>query len=117
MNGSLYLDDGAEIYLDTANNKSTTMDANDYSFITNINDLVSQTGVSVKTVKTATGYTQEIMIPWTRIGTVFSVGKILGLLLANSDRDNGVSIQFDWRNVIDTGNYAQPNRWGNLNLK
>ena len=40
----------------------------------------------------------------------------MGLLLANNDRDNGVSKQFDWLNVIATGNYAQPNLWGNLIL-
>ena len=42
---------------------------------------------------------------------------IIKIFAGNNDRDNGVSVQFDWEKVMDTGNYAQPNLWGSLNLK
>lgn len=92
------------------------MDTNDYAFTTNINDLVDRPGVTVKTLLKTTGYTQEIEIPWSVISTVPSAGKVLGLLLGNNDRDNGISKQFDWLNVISTANYSQPNLWGSLTL-
>jgi Carbohydrate family 9 binding domain-like len=113
---NLWRDDGVEIYLDTQNNKSTTMDTNDYAVRTNINDLVDLPGVIVKTRFKTSGYTQEIQIPWSVISTVPYAGKVLGLLLANNDRDNNVINQFDWLNVISTGRYSQPNLWGSLIL-
>ena len=116
VNGSLYLDDGAELYLDTLNDKSTAMDADDYSFATNINDLVSNPGITSRKQPRTGGYTMEIKIPWSVIATTPSAGKTLGLLLANNDRDLGISKQFDWLNLINTGSYGRPNLWGNLVL-
>ncbi|OGF89828.1 hypothetical protein A3I27_00390 [Candidatus Giovannonibacteria bacterium RIFCSPLOWO2_02_FULL_43_11b] len=58
----------------------------------------------------------EIKIPWSTISTIPQANKILGLLLANNDRDGGVIKQFDWMNVIGTGSYSQPNLWGSLTL-
>ena len=117
-------DDGAEIYLDIANNKSTAMDQNDWHIGTNINNAITLykqdatlvLGASVSTQRLMGGYTQEIAIPWSLIGTTPQANKVIGLLLANNDRDNGIIKQFDWMNVIATGNYAQPNLWGDLIL-
>ncbi len=111
-----YQDDGAEIYLDTLNNKSTAMDANDFSFAMNIHNLVSPAGPIVKTVTSLTGYTMEIALPWSTMNTLPAANKVLGLLLGNNDRDNGISKQFDWMNLITTGSYFRPNLWGNLTL-
>jgi len=115
-NASLYQDDGAEVYIDVANNKSSTMDANDYHFAVNINSVSSLSGVVGKSSINSSGYSIEIQVPWSLLQTTPAVGKTMGLLLGNNDRDNGVSKQFDWLNVIATGNFAQPSLWGNLVL-
>ena len=115
-NTALWEDDGVEVYVDVANDKSSTMDANDYSVVININNLSSASGISGRTSINSGGYVMEISIPWSYLQTTPSIGKTMGLLLANNDRDNGVSKQFDWLNVIATGNYARPNLWGNLIL-
>jgi len=111
----LWEDDGAEIYIDTQNNKSTSMDANDYSFQTNINNLTSNTSITAKTITTSTGYIQEITIPFTVLN-ITPNNQTLGLLLANNDRDNNSSSQFDHMNLINSGNYSRPNLWGSLTL-
>lgn len=113
---SLYFDDGAEIYIDAQNNKSKSWDGNDYVFLANINDLTNSSSVGAKTLTKSGGYTMEIVIPWSAISTVPGVGKVLGLLLANNDRDFGKSFQFDWLGLINSGAYARPYLWGNLTL-
>src|SRR3989338_6501259 len=112
----LWQDDSAEIYLDTQNNKSTTMDANDFYFFSNINNIVFPSSITGRTLTKTGGYSMEIKIPWSTISTIPQANKILGLLLANNDRDGGVIKQFDWMNVIGTGSYSQPNLWGSLTL-
>jgi hypothetical protein len=113
---SIYLDDGAEIYIDTQNDKSQSWDGNDYVILSNINGLSNSSGISAKTVKKSGGYTMELVIPWGAISTVPGPEKVVGLLLANNDRDFGKSFQFDWLGLINTGAYARPYLWGNLTL-
>jgi len=115
-NTSLWADDGAEIYLDMANNKSTSMDSNDHSIISNINNLVSKTGINSRTNINSTGYTMEIGVPWSVVQTAPVLNQKIGLLLANNDRDNGSAVQFDWLNILATGSYSRPNLWGELIL-
>ncbi len=115
-NAALWQDDGAEVYIDVANDKSSAMDANDYSVGININNLSSASGVVGRTSTSSSGYTMEIQIPWSFLQTTPTIGKTMGLLLTNNDRDNGVSKQFDWLNVVATGSYAQPKLWGGLVL-
>ncbi len=110
----LYADDGAEIYLDTQNNKTASMDSNDYHFTANINDIVSNSGIVAKTASTPNGYIMEIAIPWNVINTLPSPDKIIGLLLGNNDRDYGQGVQFDWLDLIETGSYSRPNLWGEV---
>jgi parallel beta-helix repeat protein len=116
VNGALHKDDGAEIYLDTQNNKTISMDVNDYLFIVNINDQISGGTINTKTVTSSKGFTMEIAIPWTTINTTPSSNLTMGLLLGNNDRDNGQSSQFDWLNLIETGYYSRPNLWGDIIL-
>ena len=114
--GSLSLDDGAEIYIDAQNTKSIVRDSNDYSFFANINNVTKPTAVTAKTLTKAGGYTMEIKIPWSALSVVPSAGRLLGLLLANNDRDFGKSFQFDWLGLINTGSYDRPNLWGTVTL-
>ncbi len=113
---NLWTDDGAEIYLDTQNNKITSMDSNDYYFIINVNDQTQSSGIISVTTPNINGYIMEIAIPWSVMNTIPSSGKTMGLLLGNNDRDNGNSSQFDWLDLIETGSYAHPNLWGDIVL-
>jgi hypothetical protein len=98
-NVSLYQDDGAEVYIDVADNKSSSLDTNDYHFAVNINGVSSLNGVFGKSLTNSAGYSIEIQIPWSLLQTTPALGKRMGLLLGNNDRDNGVSKQFDWLNL------------------
>ena len=113
---ALWQDDSAEIYIDTQNNKTTTMDANDFYFFSNINNIVFPSSITGRTLTKTGGYTMEIKIPWSSISTIPQANKILGLLLANNDRDGGVIKQFDWMDIVATESYSQPNLWGSLTL-
>jgi hypothetical protein len=115
----LWEDDGAEIYVDVGHEKPQTLDGNDKHFIVNIHNQVSVPGVEVVTVQKAGGYTMEIRIPWSILQTTPSIGKVMGFLLGNNDRDNGQSQQFDWLGIIDIppGYYDRPNLWGDLVLQ
>lgn len=115
-NVSLYQDDGVELFIDTQNNKTTSMDSNDYHFFININDLTLGGNINTKTITNQNGYTMEIAIPWTAINITPTPNMTMGLLLTNNDRDNGISSQFDWLNLIETGLYARPNLWGDIIL-
>ncbi len=111
-NEKLWKDDGVEIFLDTAHDATQSMNDDDYHFIVNIEDMVSGGAIMAKTVRPLT----EIAIPWTTIETIPTPNKIMGILLGNNDRDNGISVQFDWNGLIDTGSYRRPNLWGDLTL-
>jgi hypothetical protein len=124
---NLFLDDGAEIYIDTQNSKSTSVDADDYLFLANINGATNVSRVQAKAVlrwcegcmgpfPISLGYTMEIKLPWSALSTVPTAGKILGMLLANNDRDFGIPSQFDWLGLINTGAYTRPYLWGDLTL-
>jgi hypothetical protein len=112
----LWEDDGAEIFVDTENDKTASINANDYQLLFNINDKTQTEGANVKTAITPDGYTMEISIPWISINTTPFPGKIMGLLVGNNDRDNGTSVQFDWLHLVETDRWAMPNLWGNIVL-
>jgi hypothetical protein len=116
VNGNLWLDDGVEVYLDTANNKSLSMDADDVQFIATINDLVSKAGVVSRTLRTSTGYITEVGIPWSVLQVTPAHGKRIGLLFANNDRDAGTFHGYDWLNIGASGSYRRPYLWGELVL-
>ncbi|MFN0063093.1 MAG: sugar-binding protein, partial [Myxococcaceae bacterium] len=115
--GELHFNDSLEVFLDAGNERSASPDGNDIQVIATLRNTSNVSGVTVRNRKVAgTRYTLEFRIPWTRVGTTPAVGKVLGLLLANNDRDNATTSQFDWLGLIDSGNYFQPNAWGSLFL-
>ncbi|MFN0061007.1 MAG: sugar-binding protein [Myxococcaceae bacterium] len=115
--GEFYLNDGVEFFLDAGNERSAAPDENDIQILATLRNTSNVSGVLVRNKKVAgTSYTLEVRIPWTRVGTTPAVGKVLGLLLANNDRDSGNTSQFDWLGLIESGSYFQPNRWGSLFL-
>ena len=80
-----YNDDAVEIYIDAANNRATTYDANDYQFSIRYGDPVlreenGRTGtVAAATYRTALGYSAEFNIPWPSLGVTGSSGTNIGL--------------------------------------
>jgi hypothetical protein len=98
---NIWQDDGVEFFVDTKH------------AIINIFDETVFANVSVKTVLSQ-GYTTEIALPWSPF--VPASGLNISCLFANNDRDNGVSNQFDWLGLIDTGSYFRPELWGDLKL-
>ncbi|MEZ4272380.1 MAG: hypothetical protein R3C68_13435 [Myxococcota bacterium] len=58
----------------------------------------------------------EVSIPWSILGGTPEPGQTFGVLVGNNDRDQGVSKQFDWNGLIETGSYARPYLWADLML-
>jgi hypothetical protein len=137
---NLYLDDAVEIYIDTRNDRATTMQPDDYQFLVNLNnrqvDLrgtgtgkdVSWNGTWVSAVRlqgtlnshgdSDTGYTVEIAIPWTQIGVTPVTGMVLGMDLVVDDRDPTSATTygtFDWARIAPNP-YAQPSLWKRIRL-
>jgi hypothetical protein len=112
----LWQDDGADIYLDAGYERTAAPDANDRQFLANINGATNNPLVMTTTQVTTDGYLMKVAIPWSAIGVEPTAGRWLGVLLANGDRDAGVSSQFDWTKLVDTGAFARPNLWGTLIL-
>ncbi len=113
----LYRDDGAELYLDTNHDETTSLDSNDYHYIVNYLDEATLSDISTATATSSTGFVMELGIPWATLNTTAVAGKVLGLLLGNNDRDNGSSAQFDNLGLIDSaGSYGNPSLWGDLVL-
>ncbi len=119
---NIWNQDAIELYLDVANNKSTTIDANDFQFIVSAaNEIVYYHAAVGKTIQKAiatsgTGYMVEMAIPWAQLNTTAVSGKVMGVDFCNDDMDNSVPGTFDWKNLIATGGYPRPNLWGEIIL-
>ena len=96
---SWWEDDVVELFIDGNNSKGTTYDgANDFQFgfrwndntvHTGGNSVANTTGINFRMYATGSGYTAEIAIPWTTIGTTPAIGKTIGLDVQIDDDDNG----------------------------
>ncbi|WP_052402702.1 sugar-binding protein [Methanococcoides methylutens] len=128
----LHLDDSVEIYLDTLHNAGTSMQADDYQFIINLNGVVLDdvgtgggkdysyssnilSSVNLQGTKndaiTDTGYIIEVAIPWSDVGGKPSID-VIGLFLAVNDQDNTDAVYLlNWCDL--TTSYAVPDFWGN----
>lgn len=108
--------DGAELYLDVLHDATTSQNADDRHYITNIDDEVTVEATTSVTSRRADGYSMEVAVPWSDVGATPAADLTMGLLLGNNDRDGGVNAQFDWMGVIDIdpGSYGRPNLWGDL---
>ncbi|MFA9392422.1 MAG: sugar-binding protein [Prolixibacteraceae bacterium] len=91
-----YYDDGAEIYIDGDNSKSTDYDANDFQFAFKWNELTAMEskhknveGVLYSMADTDDGYNMEVAIPWTLIGIEAEENRIIGLDVQLNDDDDG----------------------------
>jgi cellulose/xylan binding protein with CBM9 domain len=137
----IYLDDSVEIYVDTAYDRASTMQPDDYQFIVNLNNAqgdlrgtgagkdagwnaIWQSAVRLQgalnaNADTDTGYTVEIAIPWAQIGVIPVSGMVLGIELAVNDSAPGStpsSDYFDWAGIAPNS-YAQPALWKRVRLE
>ena len=117
-------DDGIEIYVDTAHDRSTVERADDFHLVIAIDgvviisrgtgeDLTATVPVLEEGTDAPTGYILEARIPWEGFTATPTAGQTMGLLLANNDRDLGEVRQFDWGNIRP---FDQPDLWGTLEL-
>ncbi|MCB0128360.1 MAG: hypothetical protein KDE58_39105, partial [Caldilineaceae bacterium] len=77
----LFQDDGLELYFDVDNSKSTSLEDDDRQFKVNILGEASDATLQVAVHETSTGYSMEVRIPWTTLGTSPAEGLRLGLLI------------------------------------
>ncbi|MES2431462.1 MAG: sugar-binding protein [Bacteroidota bacterium] len=96
--GDPWQNDAVEIYIDGANNKANSYDANDaqiafeLAFPTlqpNLYGIGNRTGVLSAMPDVPGGYYLEAAIPWTTIGTVPVAGNNIGFDININDDDNG----------------------------
>jgi hypothetical protein len=135
--GSLYQDDSVEVYIDTRNDRATTMQSDDYQFLVNLNNVqgdlrgtgtgknaawnatwlsaVRRQGTLNVNTDTDTGYTVEIAIPWAQIGVTPVSGMSFGIDLVVNDRDGSTFDYFDWAGIAPNS-FAQPSRWKQITL-
>jgi len=91
-------DDVVELFLDANNSKGASYDGvNDYQLAFRYNDgLVkvgtggmNTSGINFAMASKSDGYTLEVRIPWSSIGTTPAVGKAIGFEVSVDDDDNG----------------------------
>ncbi|MEZ4272130.1 MAG: right-handed parallel beta-helix repeat-containing protein [Myxococcota bacterium] len=112
-----YLNDGIEIFIDASHDGGAAFDpADDWHGIVDISGRSSDPAINVSHRPSSTGYTLEVSIPWTLFGVKPAAGQVIGLLVGNNDRDAAEGHQFDWANLINSGDYRRPNLWGDLTL-
>jgi hypothetical protein len=113
---AVWQNDGAEFYLDPEHDATAALDNDDHHYITNIQGEVYGGALTLATVSSGAGYTQEIAVSFAALKVMPAVQLVMGVLLGNNDLDAGTAVQFDWNRLIETGNYAQPALWADLEL-
>jgi hypothetical protein len=139
--GSLWQDDSVEVYIDTRNDRASTMQPDDYQFLVNLNNVqvdlrgtgsgkdASWNGVWTSAVRlqgtlsshgdTDSGYVVEMAIAWAQLGVRPAAGMTLGLDLVVDDSDpaNATAYQtFDWAGIAPNP-YGQPWLWKQVRLE
>ncbi|HYO20807.1 MAG TPA: sugar-binding protein, partial [Flavisolibacter sp.] len=116
-------DDAVEIYIDADNNGGTAYGANDRQFMKEWNSTTvwektnKTTGVQHAWANTATGYTMELLIPWSNMGISNpKAGFTIGFDLANDDDDNGSTRESQRMWAGDGNNWQYTQSFGDLVL-
>lgn len=116
-------DDAVEIYIDADNNGGTTYGANDRQIVKGWNSSTiweknnKTTGLQHAWATTTTGYTVEMLIPWSSIGiTNPKAGFTIGFDAANDDDDNGSPRESQTMWAGDNDNWRYPRNFGDVVL-
>ncbi len=114
-------DDSIEIHIDGENSRSETYENDDLIFVLSageedsLEELLGNdtAGVTSQIVTTETGYTAEISIPWSTIGTVPSDSLKIGLDVQLNDDDDGGErdSKLAWQDLLED-NTTIPSRLG-----
>ncbi len=139
--GSLYKDDGIDIYIDPQGDGATAtrMTATDYQLLASVSEILGDyrgnaTGgkdvsfnaqnLLAKAVTNGTlnatgadvGYTMELRIGWSDLGVTPAAGHFMRMDLAVNDRDGSASTteEFDWAGL--TGTFNNPSGWKDVQL-
>lgn len=125
--GNWWEDDGAEIFIDGANNKGTSYDGDDMQIglvweateviVGGSTDGSKSNGVQYSVVQTANGYAVEASIPWSTVGVTPAVGNSIGIDFAINDDDNGAGREnkISWNAPEDNG-WQNPSLFGTVSL-
>lgn len=119
----VFQNDGLELFFDVAHDRGAMFGEDDRHLGASADELVSDGAAAIAGAESAAearsgGYVVEVALPWSALGELApSAGTTLGFLLGNNDRDGGMVRQFDWLDVVATGDYFQPDLWGDLELE
>ncbi len=108
--------DGSQIFFDVAHDATPEMNDDDIRIVVDIDGGIEGPLLPNATQSSAAGYVTEFLVPWSELGGIPPADTVMGVLFANNDRDEGERIQFDWRELIESGPYARPNLWGDIHL-
>ena len=123
--GNMWNGDGVELMIDTANDRSSTADLNDYHFIVSSSgqladsrgwsDYSYASGATVQVASRTGGYRVELKIPFAALGVTPSTGRQLGFDVAFNSRDvaGGPISSKDFAGLTAFNN---PAGWGTLIL-
>lgn len=122
-NASIWLDDGIEVYLDGGNQKATAFDSDDLMLRVRygnntLSELNNRTaGVQFAQSNTSTGYTVEMMVPWTLLGGTGALDRTIGFDVHVNDNDASArETKITWNDVTDNV-WQNPSLLGNLRLQ
>ncbi|MBC7487050.1 MAG: T9SS type A sorting domain-containing protein [Cytophagaceae bacterium] len=117
-------DDVIELFLDGNNSKGAAYDGvNDYQLAFRYNDaavkvgsgVMNTSGLNFAMANKSDGYTLEVRIPWSSIGTAPAVGKAIGFELSVDDDDNGAGRDAQVSAFSTTGTaYQSPGVFGTV---
>jgi hypothetical protein len=115
-------DDSVEVYIDPTNAGGTTYTANDRQIVQRYNDtglcagVGSNTGTLHAWAAITGGYSVELAIPWSLLGTTASSGKTIGFDVGVNDDDDGTTrdSQLMWSGTAS--NSTNPSGFGKLTL-
>jgi hypothetical protein len=115
-------DDSAEVYIDPTNAGGTTYTANDRQIVQRYNDaglcsgVGSNNGVLHAWAPISGGYSVELAIPWSLLGTTASSGKTIGLDIGVNDDDDSTTrdSQMMWSGTAN--NSVDPSGFGHATL-
>lgn len=119
---SCWDDDSVEVYIDPTNAGGTTYTTNDRQIVQRYNDsglcsgVGSNTGVLHAWAAINGGYSVELAIPWSLLGTTASSGKTIGFDVGVNDDDDGGArdSQIVWSGTAN--NSQDPSGFGKLSL-
>jgi hypothetical protein len=123
--GTWYMDDLVEIYIDGDNSKASEYDANDfqYAYVWNSGGIREEAhgatnGVLAAQESTANGYNTEIAFPWSTLNiSTPSIGDVLGVDFHICDDDDGGTRddKLAWYDETDDA-YHNPSVFGEIEL-